>query len=214
MKIDKHAAAALAVIFFVFMVLAAPVLAPAEKQDKQAPQKSEEQQKIEALWKKYSFPGEKHKHIKYFIGEWESVQTFFSGSGGEPVTYKQEITVVPLFDGRFTQAHIKTKADIMGIAPEGIVINGYDNFREEFFSITFGNLGTEYYLTSGKLDDTGKIRIDTGDRKNIYTGEEYKIRAVTTIINRDNYLYEYYKITADGKETKIMEISYTRKKTK
>ena len=208
MKINKHVTAGLAVLFFVIMVLAAPVLGPAEKQD---PKKSEKQQKIEELWKKYTFPGEKHKHLDYFVGEWESVQKLFRESG-EAVTRKQEISVVSLFQGRFTKAHIKIKADIMGIAPEGIVINGYDNFREEFFSITFGNLGTEYFLTSGKLDKDGKVRIDRGDRKNIYSGEEYKIRAVTTIIDRDNYVYEYYRIASDGNEKKTMEITYKRKK--
>ncbi|NIM12673.1 MAG: DUF1579 domain-containing protein [Candidatus Aminicenantes bacterium] len=208
MKINKHVTAGLAVLFFVIMVLAAPALVLAEKQDQK---KSEEQQKIEELWKKYTFPGEKHKHLDYFVGEWESVQKLFRKSG-EAVTRKQEITVVSLFQGRFTKAHIKIKADIMGIAPEGIVINGYDNYKEEFFSITFGNLGTEYFLTSGKLDKDGKVRIDRGDRKNIYTGEEYKIKAVTTIIDRDNYVYEYYRIASDGNERKTMEITYKRKK--
>jgi hypothetical protein len=208
MKINNHVTAGLAVLFFVIIVLAGPALVSAETQEQK---KSQEQPSFKELWEKYTFPGEKHKHLDYFVGEWESVQKFFRESG-EAVTRKQEITVVPLFGGRFTRAHIKIKADIMGVAPEGMVINGYDNYREEFFSITFGNLGTEYFLTCGKLDKEGKIRIDRGDRKNIYSGEEYKIRAVTTIIDRDNYVYDYYRIASDGNERKTMEITYKRKK--
>jgi hypothetical protein len=119
--------------------------------------------------------------------------------------------VESLFGGRFTRAHIKIKANIGGIVPEGIVITGYDNFKQEFFSVTFGNLGTGYFVTSGKLDKTGKIRIDNAVRTNVYTSQEYKVKAITTIINQDKYLYEYYKIDPKGSEFKRMEIIYTRK---
>jgi hypothetical protein len=172
---------------------------------------SEQQQKMEELWKKYNFPGEKHKHLEYFVGDWESVQKIFPSSGEEPRVRDQEIHVESLFGGRFTRAHIKIKANIGGIVPEGIVITGYDNFKQEFFSVTFGNLGTGYFVTSGKLDKTGKIRIDNAVRTNVYTSQEYKVKAITTIINQDKYLYEYYKIDPKGSEFKRMEIIYTRK---
>jgi hypothetical protein len=173
---------------------------------------SEEQKKMMELWKKYTFPGEKHKHIEYFVGEWESIIKSWPVPGKEPKVRNQKIKVESFFDGRFTKAHIKTDASDIGMVIETIVINGYDNFKQEFFSITLSKLRTDYYLTTGKLDKTGKIRTDTTVRTDILTGEQYRVKAITTIINRDKYTYEYYQIDPEGNEIKRMDITYTRKK--
>ena len=184
-----------------------PVVLTGEEQE----QMTADQQRIMELWKKYSFPGPNHKHLEYFVGDWDSIQEIFSAGGGEPVTQTQEIHVESQFDGRFTQAHIKLNAEMMGIKPEGFVITGYDNYQDKVISVTYGNYGTDFSLLSGTLSKDGKTRIDTGTRTNVFTGEEYRVKGVTTIVSRDKYIYEYYKIDAAGKESKSMEITYTRK---
>ena len=183
------------------------VLLAGDKQE----QTTAEQQRMMELWKKYSFPGPHHKHLEYFVGDWDSIQKIFPSAGGEPVTQTQEIHVESLFGGRFTRAHIKVNANIMGIIPEGFVITGYDNYQDKVISVTYGNYATDFTFLSGTLSKDGKTRIDTGTLPNVFTGKEYRVKAVTTIINHDKYLYEYYKIDAAGKESKGMEITYTRK---
>jgi hypothetical protein len=205
MKMIKHVMLIFLVVFLATLVLS--VFAQEKNQEM-----SEEQKKMMELWKKYTFPGEKHKHIEYFVGEWESVIKSWPVPGKEPKVRTQKIKVESFFDGRFTKAHIKTDASDVGVLLETIVINGYDNYKQEFFSITLSKQRTDYYLTTGQLDKTGKIRTDTAVRTDIFTGEQYRVKAITTIINQDKYTYEYYKIDPEGNEVKRMDITYTRKK--
>ena len=205
MKIIKHVMLSLLIVF-----LATLLLSVSDQEKNQ--ELTEEQKKMIELWKKYTLPCEKHKHIEYFVGEWESVIKSWLEPGKEPDVRTQEIKVESFFDGRFTKAHIKTDASDIGMLLETIVINGYDNYKQEFFSITLSKQRTDYYLTRGKLDETGKIRTDTSVQTDIFTGKEYRVKAITTIINQDKYTYEYYQIDPEGNEVKKMEVTYTRKK--
>lgn len=210
MRMSKHVMLSLSVIFLVILAVSFAVLPVlAEEQEQKM---SEQEKKMMDLWRKYTTPGENHKHIEYFVGEWESIMKSWAGPAKEPRVRTQEIKVEPFFQGRFTKAHIKTHADDIGKILETMVINGYDNFKEEFFSITLSKQRTDFFVTSGKLDKTGKIRTDTAVRTDFFTGKQYGVKAVTTIINRDKYTYVYYRINPDGTEKKNMEITYTRKK--
>ncbi len=205
MKIIKHVMLSLLVVFLATLVLS---VSAREKNQEM----TEEQKKMMELWKKYTFPGEKHKYIEYFVGEWESEMKSWRQPGKEPEVRTQKIKVESFFDGRFTKAHIKTDASDIGMILETIVINGYDNFKQECFSITFSKQRTDYYLTTGKWDKAGKIRTDTAVRTDIFTGNQYRVKAVTTIIDQNKYTYDYYRIDPGGNEIKKMEITYTRKK--
>ena len=199
-------------VIALIIVLGMALFVRAQEQKTQEQKAQDQQQQMVELWKKYAFPGENHKHLAYFVGDWDSVQKIFPRDGSEPVMQKQQIHVESLFDGRFTKAHIKVEAPGNPNAPEGIVITGFDNYQGKVISVTFGNLSTDFSLLSGTLENNGKTRIDTGTRTDIFTGEEYKVRAVTTIIDQDSYKYEYYKSDAAGNERRTMEIMYTRRK--
>jgi len=95
---------------------------------------------------------------------------------------------------------------------EGYVITGHDNYRQKFFSTTFGNYDTIMDFMTGTLDGTGKIRTDFGDRENRLTGEKYQVQAVTAIIDPDNYTYTLYRLLPGASPKKTMEITYRRKK--
>lgn len=208
MRIIRHLMIGLSVLCFV--VSSAGLAAPADEQEKS----KEDQQKWMELIKKHTTPGEKHKFMQYFVGEWQSIQKIWPKLDAEPITLKQEITVESLFGGLFTKARIKiVEGELMGRKDaEGWVINGYDTYREKFVAVTFGNLGTRFSTVTGTLDETGKTRIDTGEEENVVTGDKIKTKAVTTIINKDKYLYEYYQVDPEGNEIKRMEIIYSRKK--
>ncbi len=201
-------------VFILFTsVMNLQAFADERKDEQQMSEEQKEQQRMLKLWQEYTSPGEKHKHLEYFVGEWESTQKIFSQQPGvEPRVRRQEIRVKSLFGGRFTEAHIKILQKIMGIDPAGTVITGHDNYRKKFWSVTFGNIGTDYSLMSGTLDETGKIRTDYGEMENFFSGEKYRVKAVTTIIDENKYTYEYYRVDSSGNEIKTMEITYFRKK--
>lgn len=207
MKTIKHSTliVSLLILFIVTSGLGAAV--PGDKQKKE----NEEKQKMIKLWKEYATPGENHKHLEYYIGQWESVRKVWEEPGAEAVITKQEITVEPIFGGRYLKAHIKLKGDIMGMPFESMILTGYDNYKKQFFAIAVSSLDTGYQVSTGTLDKTGKIRTETGVLDDVMTGKKFKIKAVTTIIDRNKYLYQLYEIDSSGSEIKLMEITYTRK---
>jgi hypothetical protein len=167
------------------------------------------EKKQELLELQYAVPGENHKFLDYFIGEWESLVKFIPEPGAAPVTYKESISVQWILGGRYTYAVLK--GNLAGKDYEVYVYTGYDNFKKEFFAIQLSTMGTGYYLSTGHLDITGKIRTDTAVLEDPTVGK-INVKAVTTLVDRDKYLYDFYFLDDKGKETKIMDVVYSRKK--
>ena len=210
MNISKPGIVVLLVLFFLSLLGSGLVFAK-DRQNRQ--QVSGEEQEMMKLIEKYATPGEFHRHLDYFVGQWQSLQEVWMEPGAEPISRKQEITVKSILGGRFLQAHIK--GEMMGKPIEGIVLTGYDNYKQVFFAIQMNNMSTGYMISSGTLDKTGKIRTETALYDDALSGKQVKLKAVTTLIDRDRYLYQLYYIEpgdTQGKEIKSMEILYTRVK--
>jgi hypothetical protein len=193
----------LLVMFWVTLALGLTVLAEEKKQEI-----SEEDKKMMELLEKYATPGENHKHLDYFVGDWESLVKMYGEPGSEPLTHKQEITVKWILGGRYLRSHLK--GNLMGRPYDVFVFTGYDNYNEKVFAIQLSSMDTGYFITTGTLSKDGKLRTETG-MMNDASGKKINVKAVTTLLDKNKYKYEFYTIDAKGKETKTMEINYTRK---
>jgi hypothetical protein len=211
MKTFKKVWACLFVFLFVIAVTGWAFALEEQKEEQKKVQEMSQEEQVK-LFQRLASPSENHKHLAYFVGNWDSVQKMFPGPGIEPVIRKQGIEVKSLYDGRFTQARIWFVEKIFGMDIEGIVITGYDNYKQTFNSVTFGNMGTDFSYMTGTLDPTGKIRTDYGETDDVFNGTKVKVKAITTIIDPDKYTYEYFHIDDKNNEVKIMEIAYFRKK--
>ncbi len=169
---------------------------------------SEADQNATELADQYATPGVNHKFLDYFVGNWESHVKYYSEPGAEPFVYKEQISVQWILGGRYTYAVLK--GNLLGKEYEVFVYTGYNNYKKEFFAIQLSTMGTGYYLSTGFLDKSGKIRTDTAVVEDPAAGK-INTKAVTTLVDRDKYLYDFYIIDDKGKETKIMDVVYTRK---
>jgi len=172
---------------------------------------SEEEQKMMKLWMEYATPGENHKYLEQFTGDWNTTAKMWMKPGAEPEVSQGITTSKMLMGGRYLKSYYK--GTMMGMPFEGISLTGYDNFKKKFTSIWFDNAGTGFYTTSGTLDKDKKIRTETGLWDDFTTGSQTKVRWVTTIIDKNKYIFEMFDTNAKtGKEVKSGEIVYTRKK--
>ena len=203
MRISKHGMIGLLVMFSVTLVLGLAVFAEEKKQEL-----SEEDKKMMELLEKYAAPGENHKHLDYFVGDWESLVKMYGEPGTEPLTHKQEITVKWILGGRYLRALLK--GNLLGKPYEVFVFTGYDNYNEKVFAIQLSTMDTGYFISTGTLSKDGKVRTETGTMDDV-TGKKINIKAVTTLLDKDKYRYDFYTLDANGKETRSMEIIYTRK---
>jgi hypothetical protein len=166
---------------------------------------SEEEQRIMKLWQEYATPGEFHKYLEYFVGEWDSTSKMWEKPGSQPMVEKQTVVSKMLLDGRYLKSHIK--GPMMGMPGEGYMLTSYDNFKKEFMSIWFDNMGTGFYTASGQLDKARKTRTETAVWDDFITGGKSNVKMITKIIDDDNYIFEMYQ-----NDFKAMEMTYKRKK--
>ncbi|MGE5340932.1 MAG: DUF1579 domain-containing protein [Candidatus Omnitrophota bacterium] len=201
MKMIRNLIICLLVILFV-----GPIIG--QQQQKQQQQPSAEEQKMMERWKEYATPGEHHKYLEYFAGNWDVTATVWMKPGAAPEVSKGEGTSEMILGGRYLKSHFK--GSMMGQPFEGISFTGYDNFKKEFISVWMDTGGTGIYQTTGTLDKATKTRTETGTFDDFMTGNKMKVRWVTKIIDDNNFKFEMYD-EREGKEFKSGEIAYTRK---
>ncbi len=175
-----------------------------------AQEMSKEDQEMMKKWQAYATPGDNHKYLDSFSGEWTAAGKSWMKPGAPPIVSKNEVKAKMIMGGRYHKSHFK--GTMMGMPFEGIAVTGYDNFKKKFMSIFFDNMGTGFYKSSGTLDKSGKVRTETGLWDDFMTGAKTKIRLVTKSIDNDKFIFEMYGMGPDGKEFKSMELVYTRKK--
>ena len=103
---------------------------------------------------------------------------------------------------------------MMDMPFEGMAILAYDNARKEFISTWIDNVGTGVMTLKGTWDDATKsinlkgtcVDPSAGD------GREMAVREVMKATDDNHQVMEMYGQGPDGKEFKMMEIKYTRKK--
>ena len=198
MRLIKRLTVSLLVIFFVSTVLNVNVLAEEKKM-------SPEEQKMMKLWQEYATPGKNHKYLEYFVGEWDTTTKSWQKPGAEPMVEKQEVKSKMIFGGRYLKSHLK--GSMMGMQAEGMMITAYDNFKKKFISIWLDSQGTGIFQASGTLDTSGKIRTETAEWDDFWTGGKTNYKLVTKIIDKDTYVFEMYQ-----NNFKSMEMTYKRKK--
>jgi hypothetical protein len=203
MKMIKTFVTILLVVFFTASALDVAIFAQEKPQ-------SEEDQKMMKMWMEYATPGENHKYLNYFAGEWNVNTKMWMKPGGEPEVSTGTAKAKMILGGRYLEATYA--GSMMGMPFEGLSITGYDNFKKEFVSIWLDNAGTGIYQTAGTLDKTSKTRTETGLWDDFMTGKKSKVKWVTKIIDDNKYMFEMFGTDPMGKEFKSGEIVYTRKK--
>ena len=106
----------------------------------------------------------------------------------------------------------KIEGTFMNMPFAGIGYTGYDNFRKQYVNIWMDNFGTSMMSTSGTFDSTGKILTTSGEIDDFTTGKKATVREKTTLVSNDEVLFEMFGPGPDGREFRMLEIRYTRKK--
>jgi hypothetical protein len=201
MRLGKLLPLVLAAVF-----LASGVWVTAQEGEEMSPEEKE----IMELMMKYGTPGEGHKLLEPFIGEW-SVTTKWWASPDAPVDESEATSSASwILDGRYMMEKF---SGMMGDIPfEGMNIIGYDNYAKEYNSLWIDSYSTMFFLQTGTANEDGTIITLEGTYDDFYTGQkDKKSKTIIRVFDEDTRVTEMYDLTADGKEYMSMEILYTRK---
>ena len=100
---------------------------------------------------------------------------------------------------------------MMGSPFSGIGFAGYDNHTKKYVSTWMDSMGTAILFFEGTASADGKTITQEARYDDPIRGP-MKWRSVTRIVDDNNHMFEMYSTDTSGKEEKMMEITYTRKR--
>jgi hypothetical protein len=190
---------------WIIVVVSALACALAPAQEK--PQDMEEQ-KAMAAYMAANAVNENHEFLNKFAGNWDVQMTSWMAPGKPPVQERATAQAELRFDGRFLFLSFQGK--MMGMPFTGLQILGYDNMKKMYVTLWMDNSSTHIFKTTGMRE--GNVITETGKWPDPVMGKEMGVKARTTFLNDDEYLYEQFMVQDDGKEFKSLELRCLRKK--
>ena len=162
------------------------------------------------MMQKLATPGEGHKKLDFLTGSWTAKVSSWMQPGQPPTVSEGKSEHAWVLGGRFLEQRFE--GTFMNMPFSGIGYTGYDNYKKKYVSVWMDSMGTAMLHTQGTFDAAGKVMTSSGSMDDFTTGKVVNIREKMTTVNKDDVLFEMYGPAPDGKEYKMMEIRYLRKK--
>jgi hypothetical protein len=159
-------------------------------------------------YKKLATPGEPHKQLASLAGSWTTKTKSWMEPDKPPMESTGTCEDKALLDGRFLQQ--ECTGEMMGQPYTGIGVHGYDNLTKKYVTTWMDSMGTGIFVMDGTASADGKTITLHGSHPDPMGGV-MKHRAVWKIVDANTQTFEMYHKGKDGKEMKMMEITYTRK---
>jgi hypothetical protein len=152
-------------------------------------------------------PGEHHAHMKKLVGNFDYTIKMWMDPSQPPSesTGKRSAEMV-LGDRYLVETYTGT---FMGMPFEGRGTMAYDNLQKHYVSTWIDNMGTGIMIANGACDGKGTWNM-SGESPDPMTGKMIKTRSVMKLVDDNTFVMEMYMPGADGKETKMMEITGKR----
>lgn len=166
-------------------------------------------QAMMAAYDKASEPAEQHKVVLKSVGKWSLATKSWMDPKQPPMESKGTAEGKAILGDRFVQMNVTF--DMMGKSFSGVAINGYDKAKKKFVGSWIDSMSTGIMRSEGTTDAAGKIMTVQAVGTDPLTGKETRMRIVGTWESDDKMVEEFWE-KKKGKETKMMEITYTRAK--
>src|SRR5574341_415764 len=172
------------------------------------PEKQMDQQAMMELWKKLGTPGEPHKLFASLAGSWTTTTKEWMEPGKPPTESTGTAEMKMLLDGRFLYQEYTSQ--MMGQPFSGIGIDAYDNLTKKYVTAWMDSMGTGIFIMEGTASADGKTITLKGSHPEP-GGGKMTHRAIWKIVDNNTQTFDMYGAHRGDKETKMLEITYTRK---
>jgi hypothetical protein len=172
-------------------------------------EQKKDMQSMTEVFKELATPGAPHRLLAHLAGSWNTVHKYWMDPGGTPSESSGSCEQKMILDGRFLQQEFQ--GEMMGSPFTGFGFLGFDNNTKKFVSTWLDNMGTGIYYFEGAAGaDSGSI-VQTCTYDDAVQGIS-QWRSVTRLVDDNTYTVEMYGTEKSGKERKIMEGTYIRKR--
>lgn len=158
---------------------------------------------------RYAMPGPEHKLLDRMAGDWETLTRYWPSPGAEMVESKGTSHRKWILGGRFLMEELDGGNLVLPF--QGMGLFGYDAFEQKHTSAWVDTMNTSILTNLGVFDRTNDIVSFTGLYKDPWSGTKKKERGATRFLSKDKHVLEIHVTEPDGKEFKMLEITYTRR---
>lgn len=170
------------------------------------------QEEMMKRWQEAMTPGDAHKALEQFVGEWDAAtRMWVEGPQKPPMESSGTSSSTMVLGGRFLRQDFS--GQMMGMPFTGVGFTGYDNFKKKYVGSWMDSMSTSLATMEGTFDTAGKVLTTWGKMDEPMTGEKDKtIKYVLRILSPDKHVFEAYDLVGTKSEFKAFEITYTRRK--
>jgi len=191
------------------LILILPIAVPAFAQggQEQPPLTPEQQAEMEA-YLKAGAPGAPHQWMASTTGVYDIKTRSWMEPGGPAIEDSGTATRTMMLDGRVLVEVMSST--MMGTPFTGHLLTGYDNVSGEYWSVWMDSMSTGMMASKGSCNDQ-KVCTFTGSWNDPIKKGPVEARTTSRWTSPTTEIFEMYGPDKDGKEMKMMEITYTKK---
>lgn len=175
--------------------------------EKQQEGKMDTQEMME-IYAELATPGEHHKRLAKMVGSWDAKIKSWMEPDEPPTESIGTSEQKMILDGRFLLQEFH--GEMMGSPFNGLGISGYDNGANKYISTWIDSMGTAILFFEGAAGPDDKTIKQIAHYDDPIQGPMDWL-SVTKFVDDNTVLFEMFSIDKNGKEEKMMEITYTRK---
>jgi len=191
------------------LTISAVVLVAAQAvADTKPPQLTPEQQAEMDAYMKAGTPGAAHKALAATAGNYDLKLRSWSEPGAPPSEETGTATRTMILDGRVLAEQVQSA--MMGQPFSGHGMTGYDNVSGKYWSTWNDSMSTGLMVSEGTCDANRNCKFSGTWNDPVKKGPVTS-RMTTRWTSPTTEVFEMYGPGKDGKETKMMEITYTKK---
>lgn len=161
-------------------------------------------------WQNYMTPGEHHKRLAKEAGTWDVDVSSWMDPAQPPTKSKATYVVGMIMNGLYQTGTLT--GNIMGMPFTGQSLAGYDNAKKMYVMNWVDNLGSGMVNMTGSYNEKENTMSFSGTQTDPMTGNSVSIREEIKYHSADHYTMAMYGPGMDGKEMKMMEAVYKKKK--
>jgi hypothetical protein len=177
------------------------------EQAQEAPKMTPEQQAELEAYQKAGTPGEQHKALAATAGKYTIKSKMWNEPGGPPTEETGTVTRSMTLDGRVLVEEFTST--YFGAPFIGRGMQGFDNVSGKYWSTWNDSMSTGIMLSEGTCDAKQSCTF-TGSYIDPIKKAPVKSRMTTRWATPTTEIFEMYGPGKDGKEMKMMEITYTK----
>jgi hypothetical protein len=190
------------------LLMALPASGRAQTDTKKAPEMTAEQKAEMEAYTKAGAPGAPHKAMAATAGTYDAKVKSWHEPGGPAMEETGTVTRSMVLDGRVLVEDFK--GSMMGRPFTGHGMRGYDNVTGKYWSTWADSMSTGLMVSEGTCDDKNACKF-TGSWNDPIKKAPVTSRMTTRWTSPTTEVFEMYGPGRDGKEMKMMEITYTKK---